>query len=493
MSDRARIASAARGRCAAAVAALLLASCAVGPDFQHPQAPPTQSYLHPGTPAVKADAGDTQQLATGELAGLWWELFHSPSLNEAVRAAIADSPTLVSANATLAQAQEAVIVARAGLLPRVGATAAAQRSHAVGAGTLPASASASLYSVGLSASYSVDLFGGTRRGVEQSQALVDVQRYQLAAAYLTLTGNVVQEALAIASARLQISTTEELIEVDRKNLTLTQREFEVGTATRADVLTADAQLAADLTTLPALHEQLDQAYDAMSVLLAKPPAEYRAHEFDIKDFTLPRQIPLSLPSQLVRRRPDVLAAEAELHASSAAIGVAVAQEYPALTLTAGLTREALQAGGLFHQFDSLWNIGAGITQPIFEGGALRAQARAARDAFQAQAATYRNTVLEGLGQVADDLWALQYDAQRLTVDRHSVDIAAESLRLQQQSYQVGTTNVLALITAQRLYAQARLSYATAQIQQFQDTAGLLTALGGGWWQDTLTGSTGPPR
>jgi NodT family efflux transporter outer membrane factor (OMF) lipoprotein len=208
--------------------------------------------------------------------------------------------------------------------------------------------------------------------------------------------------------------------------------------------------------------------------------------FDIEQFTLPREIPLSLPSRLVRQRPDVLAAEEQLHAASAAIGVAVAQEFPDITLSASLTRDALQAADLFHQFNTLWGIGGSLTQPIFKGGALRAQVRAARDAFKAEAATYQGVVLAALGQVADDLWALQYDAELLTVDRHSMDVAFEALKLQQQSYSVGTTNVLNLIAAERTYAQARLSYVSAEVQQFMDTASLLTALGGGWWNDTIS-------
>jgi NodT family efflux transporter outer membrane factor (OMF) lipoprotein len=472
------------------LAALTLAGCAVGPDFHRPQTPAVQDYLHPAPPPPKPDAQDVQHLNPGtEIAGQWWQLFHSPPLDEVVRAALAGSPTLAAADATLAQAREQVVVARAALLPAVSGSAGVQHSRlgaqtpGLGAPGSP-SGSSNLYTMGVSASYSLDLFGGIRRNVEQQSALAEYQRYQLAAAYLTLTGDVVNEALTIASTRLQIATTQDLIESDRKNLALTQREFDVGTATRADVLTADSQLAADLTQLPSLHKQLEQAYDALTVLVGRAPAEWKSHEFDIGELALPREVPLTLPAELVRRRPDVLAAEAQLHASSAAIGVAIAQEFPSLNLSASVTRQALEAGGLFHQFDTLWEAGGALAQPIFEGGAQRAQVRAARDAFKAEAATYRSVVLEALGQVADDLWALEYDAQLLTVDRHSVGVASEALKLQQKSYAVGTTNVLNLIAAERTYAQARLSYATAQIQQFEDTAGLLVALGGGWWQDT---------
>ena len=468
--------------------ATALASCAVGPDFHQPKPPDESDYLHPSSDAapVKTQAQDVQNISQGaELAGEWWQLFHSPQLDEMVRISIAASPTLVAARATLAEAREEVIVARAGFLPSVNAAAGAQRSGMTAGRAPGTSANPNLYSVGLSTSYSPDIFGGTRRAVEQQQALADYQRNELAAAYLTLTGSVVNEVLMIASTRLQITTVEDLIASDRKNLALTQREFEVGIVPRSDVLTADSQLAADLTQLPSLHKQLDQAYDALAVLAGRAPSDWPVQPFDIDQFTLPRDIPLSLPSRLVRQRPDVLAAETQLHAASAAIGVAVAQEFPDINLSAAITREALQAADLFHQFNTLWAAGGSLTQPIFKGGALRAQVRAARDAFKAQAATYQAVVLEALGQVADDLWALQYDAQILTVDRHSMDVALEALKLQQKSYSVGTTTVLNLIAAERAYAQARLSYVSAQVQQFTDSASLLTALGGGWWNDKM--------
>jgi NodT family efflux transporter outer membrane factor (OMF) lipoprotein len=477
-----------RLRIASIAVAAILAGCAVGPNFKQPKPPDASGYQHPTSdPApVQAQAQDLQNVQPGsEIAGKWWQLFHSAQLDEVVRGSIISSPTLAAANATLAQSREQVTVARGAFLPSVGATAAEQRSGTGAARVGGTGGSANLYSVGLSTSYSPDIFGGTRRAVEQQQALAEFQRKQLAAAYLTLTGSVVNEVLIIASTRLQIATTEELIASDRKNLALTQREFDVGIVPRSDVLTADSQLAADLTQLPTLHKQLDQAYDQLAVLAGQPPAAWQVQPFDIDQFTLPRQIPLSLPARLVRQRPDVLAAEAQLHAASAAIGVAVAEEFPDINLSGSITREALSAADLFHQFNTLWGIGGSLTQPLLKGGALRAQVRAARDAFNAQAATYEAVVLEALGQVADDLWALQYDAQILTVDRHSMDVAAEALRLQQKSYSVGTTTVLNLIAAQRTYAQARLGYVSARVQQFTDSANLLTALGGGWWNDDI--------
>jgi NodT family efflux transporter outer membrane factor (OMF) lipoprotein len=465
-----------------------LTSCAVGPNFHQPNPPATSGYLHPSSDAapVQPQAQDLQNISPGaELAGEWWRLFHSAQLDEVVRTAIAASPTLVAANATLAGAREEVTVARGAFLPSVSATAGAQRTGTSALRAPSSGATANLYSIGLSTSYNLDIFGGTRRAVEQQQALADFQRNELAAAYLTLTGSVVNEVLTIASTRLQITTTEELIASDRKNLALTQRAFDVGIVPRSDVLTADTQLAADLTQLPSLHKQLDQAYDALAVLSGRAPSDWQVRPFDIEQFTPPRDIPLSLPARLVRQRPDILAAEMQLHAASAAIGVAVAQEFPDISLSASITRESLRAADLFHQFNTLWGAGGSLAQPIFKGGALRAQVRATRDAFRASSATYQAVVLEALGQVADDLWALQYDAQILTVDRHSMDVALQALKLQQQSYSVGTTTVLNLIAAERAYAQARLSYVSARVQQFSDSASLLTALGGGWWNDKI--------
>jgi len=465
--------------------ALALCGCAVGPDYHSPPSPQAPDYLRVGppeaTPAAQTAAQFVQEVKASDLPAQWWQLFQSRTLDAAVTLAIAQNPTLAAATATLDQAREAIAVARAALLPHLSASAAVE--HSVSPESPLQAGAQNVYSLGPSASYALDIFGGARRNLEEQQANAEMQRFQLAAAYLTLTGNVVSEALTIASTRLQISTTQDLIDSDRRNLALTEREFEVGTAARTDVLTADSQLAADLTQLPTLQQQLEAARDALNLLLGNTPDAAGLHDFDIAELTVPKQIPVSLPAKLAWQRPDILASEAQLHAASAAVGVAEAQEFPSLTLTASLTRQALTAGALFHQFDTVWSAGAGLTAPIFEGGALRAQTRAARDALRAQAATYRSVVLEGLGQVADNLWALQHDSQRLEVYRHSVDIASESLKLEQASYGVGRTNVLQLIDAERTYAQARLGYVTAQVEQLQDTATLFVALGGGWWQD----------
>ncbi len=417
----------------------------------------------------------------------WWQAFKSDALEQTLRLAMKDSPTMTSARATLAAAREAVVVARAGYLPRLAATTGGQRTGSGNGGFGGGSDSSTEYSLGLSASYSFNAFGGTtRRQVEQEQALADEQRYELAATYLTLTGSVVTQALSIASTRLQIEITLDLLASDAKNLELTQRMFELGSAARTDVLTAESQLAADETALPALRQQLSVAEHALTVLTGRKPADWSPPSFELSDFTLPPALPLSLPSTLVRQRPDILAAEEQLHAASAGVGIAVAQEYPSITLSASLTRDALTAADLFHDFDRLWNLGGTLTQPLFQGGALRAQVRGARDTFNAQAASYSQVVLTAFGQVADDLRALEHDEERVVAYRHSLRIAGDSLALQRISYAAGKTTVLQLIDAERTYSQARLGNASAEAQQLTDSADLFVALGGGWWRTELT-------
>ena len=454
----------------------IVVSCSSGPNYEHPNPPAIQRYDTPEAPSEK-DAnkiGNDQKLNTGEdIPGQWWQMFKSPSLDQTIKLAIKDNVNLSAANATLAAAREAIIVARSGYLPKLGATAGTQRAGGISSG-----ANSTTSTVGLNASYSFYAFGATSRLVEQQQSLADYQRYQLAAAYLTLTSNVVIEALTIASIRQQISTTLDLIADDQKNLDLTQREFAVGLVARTDVFTAESQFASDQTSLPTLRQQLSIAQHALALLVGRTAGEWQAPDFDISEFLLPAEVPLSLPAVLVHQRPDILASESLLHAASAAIGIAVAQEYPNISLTAGLTRDSLAS--------TLWNIGGSITQPIFQGGALSAQVRAAKDTFNAQEAFYHQVVLEAFGQVADDLRALEHDQERVTAFHRSLKIAEESLALQRKSYAAGKISILQLITAERSYFQARIGSVVADTTQLEDTVQLFVALGGGWWNTSIS-------
>ncbi|HJW69349.1 MAG TPA: efflux transporter outer membrane subunit [Candidatus Binatia bacterium] len=464
---------------------VLAGGCAVGPDFHRPPPPAVTGYTATPTPdALVPGFGEPEQRFVGgdELSADWWELFRSAELSEVVREAIAGNQTLAAAEATLARAQDALAQARAAFYPQVSALGNAERQKtALRGNTSTQSPAFNLFSVGPTVSYSPDVFGGTRRQVEQQAALAESERYQLGAAYLTLTGNVVSQAIGIAGTRLEIAATEEIIADDEKNLDLVRTKFEAGKAAQTDVLTAESQLMNDRALLPPLRQQLSVANDAMSILLGRFPAQWMPPQFDLEHLALPGDLPVTLSSDLVHQRPDILASEASLHAASAAIGVATAQMYPSITLSASVGLETFMSSGMSAATSEMWNIASGITAPIFEGGALVAQKQGAIDAFRGSLATYQQTVLQAFGQVAATLQALAHDSDLVAAARHALDVADSSLALQRLSYQAGKSDVLLLVESQRLDQQARLGYARAQTQRYQDTAQLFVAMGGRWW------------
>jgi NodT family efflux transporter outer membrane factor (OMF) lipoprotein len=475
----------------------LLGGCAVGPDFVRPAAPTVGTYTAGPTPGTLAPGGDEaeQQVVIGEaISAAWWELFRSPALDEAVRLAIAGNQPLVVAEATLAQAEEAVAQARAAFWPQIELTGSALRQQRNSSPSRGGSSAAfNLFSLGPNVSYVPDVFGGTRRHVEQEAALAENQNEQLAAAYLTLTGNVVSQAITIAGTRLEIAAAEEIVADDERNLDLVRQKLEAGKAAETDVLTAESQLANDRAQLPPLAQALSAARHAFSVLLSRSPAEWSPPEFDLAQLRLPGDLPLTLPSELVHQRPDILASEATLHAASAAIGVATAQMYPSITLSASVGQEALSAATFFSGSSTIWSLASGLTAPIFQGGALVAQRRGAVDAYDAALATYRQTVLQAFGQVADVLDALAHDAELVADQRHALDVADRSLALQRLSYREGKSDLLLLLVTERLYQEARLGYAHAQAQRYQDTTQLFVAMGGGWWEPAEDGNDGKHR
>jgi NodT family efflux transporter outer membrane factor (OMF) lipoprotein len=467
--------------------ALLSLACAVGPNFERPASPSPPSYTAEPTRGVMAATGGPEQRLqlAKELSAQWWELYRSEPLNDVVKHALADNPSLVAARASLAQAHEAVVAARGALFPQIDAGASAQRVHTPGLVKGVRARTSDLYSVGPSVGYLVDVFGGVRRSVEEQAALAEFQHYELAAAWLSLTGNAVTESVSIASLRAQIDALEEVITDDEQNLELVRRKYQAGKIARSDVLVAETQLASDRVELPALQQRLAVARHAVSALAGQLPAEWSPPEFALEGFTLPGELPVSLPSELARQRPDVLAAEAQLHAASAAIGVATAQLFPSLTLSGSLTQESLELGSLFSGPGTAWALAGQLATPLFHGGTLLAQRRAAIDAYDASLALYRQTVLQAFQQVADTLRALDHDAELVGASQQLLDTARESLSLQRISYEAGKSDLLLLLVAERSYQQARSSLALAQGQRLQDTAQLFVALGGGWWQAGL--------
>jgi NodT family efflux transporter outer membrane factor (OMF) lipoprotein len=443
---------------------------------------------------IESADGAAVRLELGnEIADEWWTLFRSPDLDRVVAQAVSANPTLAAARATLAQARETVVAAQGGLDPEITASGTASRERSARSRVSRdsiGSATTNLYSLGVGVSYALDVFGGVRREIEQQGALADSQHFELAAAYLTLTGNAVTQAIEIASLRAQLAAGEQIVADDEQNLALVQRKFDAGKAARSDVLTAQTQLASDKTLLPPLRQQLAAARHALAVLAGELPAHYAAPDFELAAFEPPDEIPVTLPSELVRERPDILAAEARLHAASAAIGVATADLFPKLTLSGSIGTQALTTAALFSSPASAWMIAADVAQPIFQGGTLRAQRRAAIAAFDASLATYQQTVHVGFQQVADLLSALAHDRESTDAQRALFDSAHEALRLQRIGYEAGKTDALRLIDAQRSYQQASLDLARAQAQQLQNSALLVVALGRGWSDAAITGETG---
>lgn len=453
----------------------LLSACTVGPDFKAPPAPASQHYDQSAETAPTAPGTETISFGR-EIRGEWWSAFGSPKLDDVMRRAIAGNLDLAAADATIAQAAEAVTATTGGLYPQLEYGAQIGRQRSVDASPRPLTSS--LYAIGPTVSFDLDIFGGTKRLVEQQGAFEDLQRHRFEAAYLTVTGEVASQAILEASARAQLDAMQILLGDDRKNLDLVRGAHLAGSVTQIDVALAESQLSQDETLLPPLAQQRDAARHALSVLAGKSPADWIAPDFDLADFVLPPDLPVSLPSELAHDRPDILGAEAELHAASAAIGVATANLYPHLNLSASLTQAAAGPGSLFAAGSTLWNVGAGLAGPIFHGGALRADRRAAIDGYTVALAHYRQTVVTALGQVADVLQAIGHDAAEDAAQQHTQAAAAASLRLNQDAYRSGEAGVLQVLDAQRSYQQALLGRIKAETARYLDATQLAVALGG---------------
>ena len=476
----------------AAAAALVLAGCAVGPDFKTPDAPNVTDASHPYSaaplPAQTAGAptpgGAPQRLEPGaDVPAQWWQMFGSPPLDALVRAALAHSPSLVAAQAALAQAQETYAAdAGAKLLPSVSGQAGATREHASqAASTVPGGSTFSLYNTSVNVSYAIDAFGATRRTLEGLQAQVDYQRFQVEAAYLSLTGNLVTAAIQEASLRAQLRATLDVVDAQQQSLSVLQQQARLGAIAQQAVLAQRTQIAQTRALLPALEKALGQARHQIAALAGHLPGDGGLPEFELDSLRLPLALPVSLPSALVRQRPDIQASEALLHAASAQVGVATANQYPQFTLSASLAVQSGQLDKLFSASSQAWSLGAGLLAPIFNGGALQAQRRAAEAAYRMAQAQYQQTVLGAFVEVANALRALDSDAKALQAQANAESLARQSLSLLQQQYDVGALAVLPLLDAQRAVQQTRIARVQAQAARYADSAALFQALGGGWW------------
>ena len=470
----------------AAVSTLALAACqTVGPDFKAPAAPKGAAgagYAMAGDAAAPGVRLDPE----ARVAGPWWQAFGSPELDQTVRLALRDSPSVAEAKATLERYQAETRAARGAQLPQVDGTAGAQRerinTQAFGFTGFP-SPTISLYSVGATVSYDLDLFGGARRRTEQAQARAEQAARDADAAYLTLSGNVALQAMRVAGLRAQIAAVQAVIEGDRQTVEMVRKAQAAGGEAPSATTGAQAQLAEDEALIPPLQRQLDQARHQLALLAGKSPAEWSPPDFDMARLTAPAEIPVSLPSTLIRQRPDILAAEAELHAATAAIGVAVANQYPDLRLSANLTQSAIKPESLFDYSSSGWNLLSGVTAPIFSGGTLKAQRQAAEAEARASLARYQQTVLRAFVQVSDAMAALATDQQQAEALTRAQSAAQSNVRDAENAYRLGGGSLMQVVDARRQLSRAGRALAEAQGLRLSDMVELYAATAADWRVD----------
>jgi NodT family efflux transporter outer membrane factor (OMF) lipoprotein len=469
----------------AALAAL--GGCTVGPNFRRPAAPSATAYTGPSDPLRAAPGAPAT--VPGEGPGLrWWEAFGSPALDALVDRAIAGNYSLAASNATLERAREQIAAAAGRRLPQIDANARVEHEEVnlAAFGFNPAALGGSgnpefnLYTVGGGVTYDLDLFGGKRRQVEQAAAQAEAQLRQTEAAHLTIAGRVVNQVLTIAAIRTRVAAANALLAEDQRNVGLTEARRRAGEGTLVEVLNAQSQLAADRGDLPQLGQELEEARHMLATLVGIAPAELGPTDFELAQFRLPADIPVTLPSALIHKRPDILQSEADLHAATAAIGVATARLYPDINLGATLTQAAPSLGNLLGAGFRGFDIFGALTAPIFHGGTLKAEKREAVDMARAAAATYQQTVLDAFRQVADLLDAIKSDSGSVESQRQAVDVAARSLHLSRRSFQVGNSGILQVLESQRLYQRARLALVDDQQRQYLNVARLYVATAGGW-------------
>jgi len=473
----------------AALALLALAGCTVGPDFERPPAPAAERLTREPLPRETAGAdvagGRKQAFSPGaELSHDWWTLFRNPALSGLIERALRASPDLAAAQAALRQADELVQAQVGGFYPTVGVGFSPGIYKASGTLSPPLSTSAQkyqLHTAQVTVGYAVDVFGGRRRLVESLEAQAEAQRFQLEAAILTLTSTLVAAAVQQASLRGQIAATRELVDLAGRSVELVRRQFQAGAVTRLEVAAQESALAQVRQSLPPLELQLEQNRDLIAALAGGLPGDPQAEVFELSSLQLPEELPLGVPSKLVEQRPDVRAAEALLHSASAQVGVAFAARLPQLTLSASYGGMSTRFPQMFDPGNTFWTIVGSLTQTVFDGGTLLHQERAAEAALEQERALYRKAVVTAFQNVADTLYALKADAERLGSAAEAEKSARETYDITLRQQQVGAVNYLSVLSAQQAYQQAAIARVQAQSARLADTAALFQALGGGWW------------
>ncbi len=473
-----------------------LSGCMVGPNFTEPAAPAVTGYtaapLKP-TASARGQGGAAQHFVKGEdVAGDWWRLFHSKQIDAFVAEAVANHPDIQSAEAALREAREVAAAATSGLFPSVTADGSVTRNR-VASTSGPASLY-TLYNTNAPVSFTPDLFGGQRRGIEADLANADYQRFQLEATYLALTANVVTAAINDASYTDRIAATRDQIDSQRRQVDLLEQQFKLGAVSSADVLSQKAQLATSMALLPPLQKSQAQNRNQLMAYLGRLPSEDKGEAVRLADLHLASALPLTVPSQLVRQRPDIRAAEAQLHQATANVGVATANMLPSLTLSASGGSEALSVARLFDAQTTAWSAAASLSAPIFDAGALFHTKQSKMAALDQSAAQYRSTIITAFQNVADSLRAIQSDADLLKAQVTAESTAAASLTVSQEQFKAGSVTFLNVLNAEQTLLNARTNRIAAEASRFADTVALYQSLGGGWWNraDETAASTVKP-
>jgi len=476
-------------RLAVTASALTLGACAtVGPNFK-PPAPPAGPAAAGYAMAGDAVPTGVRLSPEARIAGPWWQAFGSPELDAAIRQALADSPSIAEARATLEKTQAQARSTRGAQFPQVDANASAERERlnlaAFGFKGFPGlppiqNPTLNLYQVGGTVSYDLDLFGGRKRATEEANARADAAARQADAAYLSISGNMAMQAMRIAALRGEIAEAQAIVADDRRVIDIVQKAEAAGGQAHSALSVGVAQLAEDQATIPPLQRELDAARHQMALLAGKSPAEWTAPDFDLARLTAPAEAPLTLPSQLVRNRPDILAAEADLHAATAAVGVAVAAQYPDVRLSAAFSQEGTQPGDLFKADSAAWNILGGLTAPIFHGGTLKANRRAAEADARIALARYEQTVLRAFVQVSDVLSNLGADQQAIAALEVATRAAEQGAKDTQNALRLGGGPLVDVVQAQRTLSRACRALAEAQGRRLSDLVELYAATAADW-------------
>jgi NodT family efflux transporter outer membrane factor (OMF) lipoprotein len=475
----------------------IISGCAVGPNFQPAPAPDANGYVRGKLASPNPGAGEPrvagQHFVTGaEVSARWWSAFQSPPLNELVRQSVDRNPNLQAAEAAIRIAQYNAQAQRGLFYPQLTGNSTSSKQLFSNAGSVFGDLGSvpqtqyTLVTNQLTVSFVPDIWGANARAVENLDAVTEQQLFQLEAAYLALTSNVVTAAIQEASLRGQIAATQRIIAIERNLLDILKRQFNFGQAAQADVLAQDAALAQAEELLPPLEKQLAQQRDLLTALAGQLSADEVAQKFDLAHFKLPANLPVSLPGQLVDQRPDVRAAEANMHAASALVGVAIAARLPNIQLTANGGSTAYNLAQSFSPGTGFYTLAASATAPIFDGFTLYNKQKAAEAALDQAEAQYRATVITAFQNVADALRALQSDARAAKAARRAEDTAKASLEIVEKQLNAGQVNQLAVLNAQQTYLTAAIIRVQTEASRLSDTAALFMALGGGWPSDCTT-------